>query len=471
MTRRRRRLTLVPVGLAVLMTMAPTAWAHGGEVSVIVEAIASTDAPGTVDYALRLDFEDGDPVSAAEVSVTTDPGESVSTGEADETIPGIYIVRVMFPAAGSWRVNFEFDHPDGSGSVEFTQVVGDEGAGTPLVMVDTGSPERVGSEVTGDSSILAGTEPAASSGSSLPVVVEAYIADQVAPLQIEYAVAVDGADDGRASVTLSATSDDGATLPPVALRLDGDVFRAMVEYPSGGIWAVTLLLDISDRESETIEFGENLPWPHFTTEAGTPKVKVDSLDPSREGSLVRGDDSVYLRAPTPGDAAAPSTSPTVTTTASTVRSTPIEEVVVEVTTPREELTVDIALRLSHLVAIGLWLVPIGVSLFVTVETRWVIVSLVGAGLALATGLALALWGAPVTFPGIFRWQEMLIRLYGTPYLISFGIKMVAVLIGLIGTAAWARRRTARPTILILGSFTVALVAVTAMSQFHTFSHL
>ena len=441
--------------------------------TVVVEGLESTESPRSLDYAVRLDFEDGDPLSDAEVSVTVDPAESVSIRDVDETVPGVYIFRLGFPADGSWRVGIGFDHPDGSGSVEFTQVVGGGTEGVPRVMVDTASPERVGSVVT-ESIITTDTKATASSGSSLPVVVEAFIADQVAPLHIEYAVAIDRVDiSSSASIVLSAESDEGDGVEPVALVLDGDVFRTVVDYPSGGKWTVKLVIG-HDAETETVEFGENLPWPHFTTEAGTPKVKVDSRDPSREGRLVTGNESVYLRASGSEDNEdVTDTAPSATTTTSTVSTTHAhtDDVVVDVTTPRTEVTLDIALRLTHLVAIGLWLAPIGASLFVTVGPRWVTVSLAGAGLVLGTGLSLVLWGAPVTFPGILRWQEISTRFFGTPYLISFVIKMAAVAIGMLGTLAWARRRTRRPGILILGSSAVALVAVTAMSQFHTFTHL
>jgi hypothetical protein len=49
------------------------------------------------------------------------------------------------------------------------------------------------------------------------------------------------------------------------------------------------------RPQEAV-FNENLPWPHYSTEAGHPKVKYDTSDPGREGSLVAPEDSIYLAA-------------------------------------------------------------------------------------------------------------------------------------------------------------------------------
>lgn len=131
-----------------------------------------------------------------------------------------------------------------------------------------------------------------SSGSAPELVVEAFVAEAEDPLLVAYAVAIDS---GGSGVTLSFTSDTAETVAALKLTpAPGGVFLGTVRYPASAVWTVTVAVE----GSEPVEavFTENLPWPHYTTEAGHPKVKYDSGDPGREGSLVAPEASIYLAA-------------------------------------------------------------------------------------------------------------------------------------------------------------------------------
>jgi hypothetical protein len=93
------------------------------------------------------------------------------------------------------------------------------------------------------------------------------------------------------------------------------------------------------------------------------------------------------------------------------------------------------------------------------------------GLTIVSGLLLVLWGAPVNYPGILRWDELGRRLYGPSYQIAFIAKMGAVFIAAVATLVWARRRHRDAVVITVGATVAAVAVVTAMSQFHLFSHL
>jgi len=133
-----------------------------------------------------------------------------------------------------------------------------------------------------------------SSGADSELVVEAFVAEAEDPLLVSYAVAP-GEESGGSGVSLSFTSDSSESMSPVQLApRPGGVFLGTVRYPASALWTVTVLVEGPERREAV--FNENLPWPHYTTEAGHPKVKYDSDDPGREGSLVAADDSIYLGA-------------------------------------------------------------------------------------------------------------------------------------------------------------------------------
>lgn len=123
------------------------------------------------------------------------------------------------------------------------------------------------------------------SGSGSELVVEAFVAEAADPLLVSYAVSSDGS-----GVSLSFTSDSSESMPTVQLGPGQEgVFLATVRYPASALWTVTVEVDGAE-----VVFMENLPWPHYTTEAGHPKVKFDSSDPGRAGVLVAPEDSIYL---------------------------------------------------------------------------------------------------------------------------------------------------------------------------------
>lgn len=131
------------------------------------------------------------------------------------------------------------------------------------------------------------------SGSGTPpeLVVEAFVAEADDPLLVSYAVATGDQPDGS-GVLLSFTSDSSEPMSSVQLAPGrGGVFLATVRYPTSALWTVTVALSGTE-----IVFNENLPWPHYTTEAGHPKVKYDSSDPGRAGVLVAPEESIYLAA-------------------------------------------------------------------------------------------------------------------------------------------------------------------------------
>ncbi len=127
------------------------------------------------------------------------------------------------------------------------------------------------------------------------LLVEAFVAEADDPLLVAYAVA---ADSGGSGVTLSFTSDTTETVAPVQLTpAASGVFLGTVRYPGSAVWTVTVA--VAGSRPVEAAFSENLPWPHYTTEAGHPKVKYDSGDPGREGSLVAPGESIYLAAADP----------------------------------------------------------------------------------------------------------------------------------------------------------------------------
>ena len=125
-----------------------------------------------------------------------------------------------------------------------------------------------------------------------PLRVEALIREATTPLVVEYGVE-SGEGQDLAPVTLSARSADAGTFGPIALvAAESGAYTGVARFPASGAWIVT----VTTRRS-TVSFPENLPWPHYTTEAGSPKVKVDGADPSVEGSVIAlGDSTIFAPA-------------------------------------------------------------------------------------------------------------------------------------------------------------------------------
>lgn len=459
---------LVAAGAVVVVVLgAIPALGHGAEVDVVIEAVQGlADAGAVVDYGIALTYADGDPVTDAEVAITTDPPEGVGSDPITSTVPGIWIGRLTFPGTGSWRVTMAFRSAEAEGSVTFTQEVRDPAPQAAVVMVDTIDPTRVGTVVI-DSAIIGGGDVAPAVGDhAFAIVAEAFVAQATDPLSIEYAVAATGPDGSPipgAAVEFEAESDTGSTVPPITLVDHDGIHRGTIRYPDGGSWTVTATIRTPEG-SETFTFAELLPWPHYTTEAGIPKVKYDSANPGRIGTLLGVADSIYL---------AQGFGPTTEPADGEPPAPPIEdpEVVLSLPSPASTLTQDILLRVMHLVALGAWVVPIGAAALGRHHPAAVPVALVGVVGTVFTGMMLALWGSPVAFPGLLRWSELAERLYGPSYQAAFVAKMAFVLAAAAATVWWATRRDRRATWLTLGAVAGAAVAVTAMAQFHLFSHL
>jgi hypothetical protein len=472
-----RLLALMALG-AMFAALAPPARAHGEAVDVVVEALArSGEQLGVVDYAISIAFIDGDAMTGAEVEVSVAPDDVADVDPVVETVPGVYVATGRFPGTGEWRVTVAFDSPDSSGSVEFTQVIGEPAVDGPLVMVDTARPDRVGKVADETSGILGASGDEVSVGNHrFPIVVEAFIETAANPLVLEYAATVDGVEDS--SILMTAESDDGDVIEAVEMTSGDGLHRSTIAYPSAALWTVTMTIEHGSGE-ESLRFQENLPWPHYTTEAGRPKVKYDSERPDRIGTIVDPGSSIYLQG-TSGDGSPPSTQATVDSPATTTpadphhgtdESTAIEEVVVNISDPADELSVDIGLRVLHVAALGLWAIPLIASSLGRQHRLSVSSALSGMVLTVIAGLALALWGAPVTFPGLLRWEVLADRLYGDAYLVSFLVKMAMVTVAVVATIVWASRRNKLAVLIAFGGLGAALVAVIAMSQFHVFSHL
>ncbi len=460
MTRRKAAWFVLAAFLTALPpVLATPAGAHGERIDVVVEAVVGAgDDPGRVDYGIALTFADGNPVTGAGVVISAPGVEDVP---APETTPGIYIGEIRLPP-GATPVTIAFDE----GSVQFTQRVDTDVGAVSIVMVDTVDPSRVGARVTDDSAILSDAgDGAATTTGTVPLVVEALVADEFDPLAVTYTVGLSRTNPDTV-VDVAAVAKDGTAFGPVSLpAVAAGVLQGTVRYPTASRWVVTL----TAGGIATVEFVENLPWPHFSTDAGRHKVKLDSAHPEREGTFV--EDSIFV---SEGESAAPPTTVTGAPAPGDVAPAPLtaaEDVVVDLPDPRSELTQDIVLRILHLLAIATWVLPLAASAWGRSPRHLTAWAASGFALTLVTGGLLALFGAPTSFPGLVAWNELGDRLYGSAYQTAFVVKMGFVLVAAALTAVAVRRRSIRGAVLTLGSIGGAAVAVTAMSQFHLFSHL
>ncbi|GEM_PF-6005072 len=139
--------------------------------------------------------------------------------------------------------------------------------------------------------------------------------------------------------------------------------------------------------------------------------------------------------------------------------------------PLSTLRGDVLLRLVHLMALGMWAIPLVGWLFGARSRRLTNLSLAGVTATIGTGVLLAIWGAPLDSPGLFRWSELGDRLLGTTYQWAFITKLVATAVAAAATGLMARRRLRSAPVLALGGISGAAVAVTVMTQAHLFTHL
>jgi hypothetical protein len=249
-----------------------------------------------------------------------------------------------------------------------------------------------------------------------------------------------------------------------------------------GEWTVTVAIHHPESSGQ-IEFVQNVA----ASNESQWSVLVDTADPGRVGATPDPATSI-LSPPAPAtttsslrvhptspdsepdsdDSAPPATTPTV----SDPEPAPIASDVVvdiEATNPPNP-TRDIGLRVGHLAAIGLWIIPVGAALFGRKNRTSVVLALVGVALTLTTGTILMIWGAPINSPGIFNWSALSDIPYGVSYLTSFAIKISAVLLAAAATLRWAMKTDRNAAWATLVATAVAVVSVTAMSQYHVLSH-
>jgi len=206
-------------------------------------------------------------------------------------------------------------------------------------------------------------------------------------------------------------------------------------------------------------FAENLPWPHYTTEAGSPKIKVESADPTLEGTLIDiGESPIF------GQTGTVTTVPAATTVHG-------DDVVVSIPSSGAEIGFQVMLRWLHLAGIGAWAAAIATIGLGRRQGIWPILAVTGMVATIATGIALALWGAPTEFPGVFDWSELSARLYGAAYQWAFLIKMAFVLMAVLATAMLVARSGRGRLAVAAGGMLGALGAVVVMVQLHVFAHL
>jgi hypothetical protein len=448
------RLTLLVIVL--LMVPALRALGHGPAFDVVVEAVNRSGDPSELAYGIVLTFADGHEITGAMVTVTAlaeDGSEAEIT--ATMTTPDVYIADLSL-AEGSWRVTVDVVTDDSEGSVEFTEVVGETPLAQPVVRVDTAEPDRQGETVVESSVFQPPESPANDPETDVEMRVEALVREAVAPLVVEYGVVTGVADAG---VSMSALSDGSVALGPLALsEMAPGVFQGIIEYPEGGVWEVSVEIDGSGGGTAT--FAENLPWPHYTTEAGSPKIKVDSSDPSLEGKLIEIGDSPIFGLTGPGI-----TVPTSTTVSGG------GDVVVSIPSSGAEIGFQVMLRWLHLAGIGAWAASIAAVGLGRKQNVWAVLAVSGMVATVGTGVALSLWGTPTDFPGVFNWSELGARLYGTSYQWAFLIKMGFVLTAIVATSLLVARSARGRLAVAAGGMLGALAAVVVMAQLHLFAHL
>jgi len=110
--------------------------------------------------------------------------------------------------------------------------------------------------------------------------IQALIRSATDPLTINYQITATFADGDPEDVTVlvEAASEAGEVIErtPTEPTTPG-VSIVEIRFPDTGVWTVTAEATGADGTT-TVTFTENLPWPHYTDEAGIPKVK-EQLDP------------------------------------------------------------------------------------------------------------------------------------------------------------------------------------------------
>jgi len=278
-----------------------------------------------------------------------------------------------------------------------------------------------------------------------------------------------------AHIVMRASQDD---LVKVAepVEVSPGVYVGSLPLASDGEWQVAVAIHHSDSNG-TITFVQNVS----PDETRSWVVLVDTDNEERVGSVPDPATSILEPPPVPttttlpvsdtADAAAKTPATTTTQPAAPEgASAQSSDVVVDIEADENGPAFDIGVRVIHLVAIGLWVVPVFASLFGKQNRTSVVFGVTGVVLTIATGTVLMLWATPVSFPGLFNPSVIADLSYGSSYLVAFAVKMAGVLLAAVATLRWAVKVDRKSAWTTLGGATLAVVAVTAMNQYHLLSH-
>lgn len=346
--------------------------------------------------------------------------------------------------------------------------------------------------LTATTVLVVGSSAALGHGGEVDVVVEAKASDPFEVLHTDYAVMLTFADGDRVEdAAVSAKATDGTdTVLPIDVGAEGNVYILHFLYAQPGQWTLDLTVEHPDVQVE-LTLVEAIP----VGNPGSHVVRLDTADQTRAGTVgslaipehplaappaptTTTTDSPPLTSNAAANPPATSTStlPTTTTVGGSASSSAASagtshRAAVQVTTRGTvSLPVELVARWAHLGMITVW--GLAVLAIAVRLNHWLlpVASLAGLVGTLVTGSLLGLWGTPVGFPGIFRWSDIGALEYGSAWQYSFLIKMGGVIVAIVGTAMAAKRQRWRGAQLAVAGMGVALIAVTALSQFHLRTH-
>lgn len=339
--------------------------------------------------------------------------------------------------------------------------------------------------------LVIGSAAALGHGGEVDVVVEAKASDPFDVLHTDYAVMLTFADGDRVeNAAVSAQATDGTdTVLPIEVGAEGNVYILHFLYPQPGQWTLDLAVEHPDVEVE-LTLVEAIPMG----DPGSHVVRLDTAEQARVGTVgslaIPEHPEAAPQAPTTTTTVSPplttdaaadppvastSTLPTTTVggtaSSSAASAGTSHSAAVQVTTRGVvSLPVELVVRWAHLGMITVWGLAV-LAIAVRLNHRLLpAASLAGLVGTLVTGSLLGLWGTPVGFPGIFRWSDIGTLEYGTAWQYSFLFKMGGVIVAIVGTAMAAKQQRWRGARLGVAGMGVALIAVTALSQFHLLTH-
>ena len=245
---------------------------------------------------------------------------------------------------------------------------------------------------------------------------------------------------------------------------------------SPGDWEVVIAID-HPESSGSISFTHSIT----AADHGYWEVLADTANPERVGSVPDPATSILDPPVLPTTTSLGTTSSTSsegsTAEVSSTTSLPAEQgtstatgVVVDISGQGPNPGLHISLRIIHVVAIGMWLIPVFASLFGATSRARVVTAISGVVLTAVTGTTLMLLGTPVPFPGLFRWSGFASIPYGPSYLGAFTLKLVGVIVAVVATVRWAAKSDLAAARVTLAAGGLAVIAVIALSQFHILSH-